>query len=122
VATRTISYGCSGLGLGDTVTCTGAVTENNETIAALASDFQVNLAIDVSALKGLYIVATAAMTLETNDGTTPDDTITLVANQPLVWTSVSLLTNPLGTDVTEIFVTSTAGGTLSYVVVQDATP
>lgn len=119
---RTASYGASGQNLSNTVTLTGTVTELSETIAPSASDFLVNIAIDVSAAKLIYIVGTGAMTLETNSSSAADNTITLVADQPYVWTNVCLMTNLLTVDVTAIYVTSTPGGTLSITVVQDATP
>jgi hypothetical protein len=120
--TRTISYGCSGQTLGNTITCTGTVTELQETIPPSSTNLAITLAIDVSEMKGLYMVGTGAMTVKTNSTGSPANTIALVADQPLVWTSVSLLTSPLGTDVTILYITSTPGGVFSLTVIQDATP
>lgn len=95
-----------------------------ESISADQTDTEYAIAIDVSALKSLYIHCDTAITIETNSGSVPDDTLTIVANRPVVWEDDSPLTNPLGTDVTSIFVTETASaaGTLTIKTLQDASP
>lgn len=122
--TQSITYGVGGSNpLSKTVSVTGALTEISETIAALASSFEVNCAIDISALKSIYVNGSGAMTLAFYNGVTARESITLVANEPLVWTHKSLLTCPLVTsDLTVVKVTSTDGGTLDIRIVQDATP
>ncbi|QDV50854.1 hypothetical protein [Gimesia fumaroli] len=105
------------------------VTADSEANAEIAvadssTDLAINLAIDVSALKLLYMVSDQDLIVETNDGTTPDDTITLKAGKPLVWHEDCGYTNPLGTDVTAFFATNASGGdaTLHIKTLQDATP
>lgn len=80
------------------------------------------LAIDVSQLKMLHLLATAAMTIETNDSGSPDDTLTLDANKPLLWYEGCGMDCPLTADVADIYVASVAGGTLTITVGQDITP
>ncbi len=94
----------------------------DETIAANATDFLINIAIDVSATKSFIIKSDAAMTIETNDGTSPDNTLSLIANDAYVWNTNSLSVFKLTTDVTKIYVTSVAGGNLRIECLQDASP
>ena len=107
-----------------TVTETAAAEVNvEETIAPSSTDVQVNIALDVSAMKSAYLLATADMTLETNSGSAPDATINLTANVPKAWYTGANGTNPFGAvDVTKVYVTSTDGGTLTMNCLQDPTP
>lgn len=93
-------------------------------VADSSTDLAINMAIDVSALKLLYMVSDQDLTIETNDGETPDDTIALKAGKPLVWHEDCGYTNPLGTDVTALFATNASGtdATLYVKTLQDATP
>jgi hypothetical protein len=120
--------GQNGNSIAKTVTSTsGAEQSIDETIPALASDLEVALVLDVSQVKSIYIVASAAMTLETNSGSAADNTVTLVANIPFVWhyQDGTTLRDTAGvaitTDITALFVTSTAGGTLQVRVLVDPT-
>jgi hypothetical protein len=63
----------------------GAQIEIDETFAS-GSDQLMAFALDVSQLKGIFIVSDKTMTLETNSGGSPANTITLVANVPFLWT------------------------------------
>lgn len=96
----------------------------SETVADSVTDGQINVAIDVSAVKSFMLVSDQAVTVETNDGTTPDDTLTLVANEPYEWTENSEHTFLLGTDVTALFVTNASGSTatIQLEAIVDATP
>lgn len=93
-------------------------------VADESTDLTANVAIDYSAVKLLYIVSDQDLTIETNDGDTPDDTLTLVANKPLVWFEGCGYTNPLSADVTAVYLTNASGtdATLNIKVLQDATP
>lgn len=97
----------------------------DESIADSSTDLEVTYNLDVSALKSFYMVSDYAITVETNSGSTPTDTFTLVANQPIVWTANSGLTNPVTGDITtNIFVTNSSGNaaTLKIRALQDPTP
>ena len=80
--------------------------------------------IDVSQVVSVYIHSTQDITLETNDGTTPDDTISLTADVPLIWCTDCPYSNPLTTDVTALYATNASGAdaVLNIQVVQDGTP
>lgn len=104
----------------------GAEYNIDETIGAAASDAAVACALDVSQIKSLFIVADAAMTLETNDGGAPVNTITLQANIPFLWiVGDAPLRDTAGgaitTDITGLFVTSAAGGLLQIRALVDPT-
>lgn len=106
-----------------TITAEG---ENNVEVPVpdASTDLQVTLALDVSETKSLYIVCDQDVTVETNDASSPDDTLTLKADKPLVWYENCGYSNPLGTDVTDLFVTNASGSdaTLTVKTLQDATP
>jgi len=93
-------------------------------VADESTDLAINIAIDYSALKSLYIVSDQDLTVETNDGTTPDDTLTLLAGKPIVWFEGCGFTNPLSADVTALYATNASGAdaTLTIKTLQDATP
>jgi len=93
-------------------------------VADESTDLAANIGIDVSALKFLYIVSDQDLTVETNDGTSPDDTLTLSAGKPIVWYDGCGYSNPLGTDVTALYLTNASGAdaTLYVKTLQDATP
>jgi hypothetical protein len=88
-----------------------------------ATDFPI--AIDVSALQALYIVATRDMTLDTNAGDA-DDSFELKANVPLEWSINCGLPNPFvsETDVESIRATLAAGANANLIVraLVDVTP
>lgn len=88
------------------------------------TDKEVIIAIDVSQVKSITMKATGALKVETNNGTTPDDTIDLVADWPYVWTEHSYDALLLGTDVTKLFLTNAGGTAVTFTidVIYDPTP
>lgn len=94
-------------------------------IADSVSDQEADWTCDFSELKSLAIWSDQVITIETNDGTTPDDTFVLVANQPLYWSeNMTGITNPITADVTSIFISNSSGSTATLNIrsVQDPTP
>ncbi len=105
-----------------TVTLTPAsITRITETVA-IGTDAQVNCSIDTSALSFLVIYASSDCTLQANDGTSPDYTLTLTGGKPFVWYTGCGITNPITADTTEFFVTNAAECKLVIHVGQDSTP
>lgn len=100
----------------------GGGVDIDEAISANQTDKLVTCPLDVSTLKSLFIVADVAMTLETNDGSSPDDTITLVANEPVVWWQGCGWACPITADTTVIYVTNTTAGQLQAYFGYDSTP
>ncbi len=93
-------------------------------VADESTDLQAVVALDVSALKSLYIVSDQAVTIETNDGLSPDDTLTLAAGVPIAWHDTDGTDNPLGTDVTDLYFTNASGNDAIVKIraLQDVTP
>jgi len=94
-------------------------------VAGSTTDKEVVVAIDVSQIKELIIKASVDMTLETNDGTTPDNTIALKANFAYVWAKdYSYDTCKLTVDVTKLYLTNAGAtaGTFELLCVYDSTP
>lgn len=107
-------------------TYTGSgVVEFEETVANSATDDDIVVAIDYSAVKSFYIVSSAAVTLETNaTDATGGDTIALAAGVPYVWNTGSLDTFLLTNDVTVIYVTNASGSSalIKMSCIMDVTP
>jgi hypothetical protein len=87
---------------------------------AIGTDTAQDFTADVSTIVSMAIVSTTAMTLETNSSSAPADTLTLVANKPLIWNTEILATTgatcPLTVDVTSLFITNAAEGDLSIYI------
>jgi hypothetical protein len=96
----------------------------DETVASGSTDLLINVAIDVSAVKSFILLSDQAVTIETNNGAAPDNTIVLVANVAYVWTTDSYDTFKLTVDVTKIYVTNASGSTatIKLEALVDATP
>ena len=98
-----------------------------ETVVAIgATDVLLIIALDYDLIKGLYILSDQDLTIKTNNSGAPDNTIVLVANEPLVWVGANdYYTNKLTTDVTKMYLTNdsnpAAAANLTIIVVHDAT-
>ena len=83
----------------------------DESIPNSSNDLAVAFAIVRDKLKSLYMVSDKAITVETNNGTTPDDIFSLVANEPVVWheNGGMAVSSFLAADITSLFVTNSSG-------------
>ena len=102
----------------------GAQTSVDEDVATGATDYLITFTCDVSEIQAIYINSTQDVTLETNSGAAPGNTLALVANEPYIWWSTSLLTNLLTVDVTALYITNASGetATIQIEVLYDPTP
>lgn len=117
---------------GDTLSTSNAYTETGEvnivaeSVPDSTTDQLIVISIDISEIASIYIVSTQDMTLETNNATTPIDTIALQANVPYVWNPDlnSYYTNKFTTDVTAIYLTNASGSTATFDLrcIYDSTP
>lgn len=101
------------------------VTAIEETIAGAGNQTFSNFDVDVSEVESLIMLCDRDITVTVNDDGSPDATISLKADKPLVWNNDGYYLNPLGTvDVTSIKATLAAGAdaTLRIEVLQDPTP
>src|SRR5215208_7427141 len=125
-----LTFRSGGQSVSSTTEAVSASGEANisETIPMNADNFVINLGIDISVLKSIFMLASTNMTLATNDDLdgSPDHTVTLVAGQQLKWTINSSNASPFAgdvTDVSDVRVTNGAvAGTLQIWTLQDATP
>lgn len=120
--TRSFSNGASTITNSKSYTA-GAEINIDEPLAASATDYQINVPIDVSELESLYLACDVACTIEVNSAGAPTATIVLPAGEPFIWPNGSA-TNPLGaTDVTALFCTiGSTAGTLQMRALVDPTP
>lgn len=121
--TLTISGSCAGQNPAKVITKTaGSVVTINEPIGASQTDLLFNIAFDKDRLEMCYLVASEDMTIETNDGTEPGDTINLVADEPLIYWKDGPYANPFASaDVTAFYITNTDAGTLEGFILHDPT-
>lgn len=100
------------------------LTIDEEPIPDSTTDFEIPFAFDVANVQAFLIVASVAMTIETNSGSAADDTLTLAAGVEYEWTPDSENDFLLDTDVTALFVTNASGaaGTLTCRVLVDPSP
>lgn len=114
-------------GTGSTITKTisktaGLEANVSESIPANQTNLQLTYTLDVSAVKSFFMVADVAMIVETNSGSSPTNTITLVADQPYEWITGDYATFLLTGDVTALFITNTTAGELEIRCIVDPTP
>lgn len=123
IISQAVSVGGDAITKAQTLTSTSRISVS-ESIATAQTDFNITVAIDVSAVKSFYMVSDKAVTVETNDGSAPDDTIVLVADIPYIWTTNSYDTFLLTADVTSLKITNASGSTatLKIEAIIDASP
>lgn len=87
----------------------------NQSIAANATNTSLGIVFDGTNLQAVLLVATQNVTLTINEpsGSSPFATINLKANIPYLWSaSAGYFSNPLNTNVTAIYATTTSSCTL----------
>lgn len=77
-------------------------------IPANTTNKEVDIDFVFSRAKNIFITSDKALTLKTNDTTTPGDTISLPANVPVIYDSQGVGTNPFTADVTRFYFTNAA--------------
>ena len=91
-----------------------------------STDLEVSCQLDYDKLKLLVIIVDGVLTIETNDGTTPDDTLSMGGSDEelYLWTAEDEDTVFLTADVTKLFLTNSSGATVNFrlLAVQDVTP
>lgn len=106
------------------ITGTGRVGVN-ESIADSTTDGLIAFALDVSQLTSIVLLSDYAVTLETNDGTTPTETLNLSAGIPVMWDSGKPAGDkPFSSDITALYVTNSSGSAaqLDIDAIYDSTP
>lgn len=83
-------------------------------VADSVTDQLTAFTLDVSQIVAFYMSSDQDLTVETNDGTTPGDTIALVAGVPLVWHNQSYHANPFSVDITALYLTNASGAAATF--------
>lgn len=105
-------------------TGTGEATVD-EAIIAGGTNVLVNVAFAYATLKSVYLICDQGLTIKTNSSSAPDNTITLVAAQPMWWHDTIGSANPFTANVTKVYVTNASGTLVAnfrLVALVDATP
>ncbi len=120
--TEKVVVGDRTLNLQRVISSTGRISLE-ESVATGQTNRLIAFTLDVSQLKGIIINSTKDVTFETNSGSSPADTIALLANVPYVWHYQSYHPCLLTTDVTGIYITNASGATatINIEAVYDAT-
>lgn len=121
----TIRYGGLTISESDSIDA-GGINVIDEAIPNSSADLLVNLTLDISKAVLLCFQSDQAIVIETNDGTTPADTITLAAGERWYWKSGegTALTDILSADISGLYVTNASGAVanLKVIAAQDPTP
>lgn len=72
--------------------------------------------LDVSEIKAIIIVCSEDATLKTNSSGSPDNTLTLKANEPYIWWVNAPWTNVLTVDVTALYLTVAATASTDFLM------
>jgi hypothetical protein len=102
-----------------------AVFDLELVVPASTTDQLVTVTFTLTGLKGYMISSDQAITIETNSSSAPDDTIVLVAGEPLFWWDgmheAMIFTDP----VTALYLTTgaiSASANVRIIIVKDSTP
>lgn len=91
------------------------LTALDETVPANGSTTFSNFDVDVSEVESLFMLSDTDVVVKVNDDGSPDATINLVADKPLIWQNDGYYSNPLGVvDVTSLKVTTPAGDDVAF--------
>jgi len=109
-AVTTISVTIGGVTRRGTITkSAGTNVTVSETVPGDSTDLLIAFACDVSQLKSLYMKSDKDLVIETNDGSSPQETITLIAGEPVCWAAANTLACPFSGDITALYATEANG-------------
>jgi hypothetical protein len=123
----TLSWARSGETISQTVTLDAEGERNyNVTVNAAQTDKQVEMPIDISEVKSLYIHSTEDVTIEYNDAAGAQGSLTVTAEKPIIWYLGCgyAITAVLAVDVTNFYLTN-AGADAAVVkirILEDTVP
>lgn len=113
-------------GIGDAIDATDTIAGTggfiiSETLSTPA-DVEVTCAFTLAQLKLFALLSDKALTVKTNNATSPQESLSLAANVPFVYKPGAGLDSPFAGDVTALFVSGTGAIVLQGRVEIDATP
>lgn len=122
ILTTTLQRG--GTSVSKQVTKTASAETVLEETVAIGTDTKLTVAIDVSAVKAMMLVASTDTKIETNSSSAPDDTIELEAGVPYLYDRDNEAFAPFifTADVTAFYVTNAAEAELLMYCLYDPTP
>lgn len=113
--TRNWNDGVGSIGGSETVSW-GAGPQIDEAIPSNQTDLLVAFAFTNAKLKAIIITADVNMTIKTNSSGSPQETLTILAGVPFMWSltasSIGAAASPFAGNVTALYVTNTTAGTL----------
>jgi hypothetical protein len=117
--TRTISSGSKSVTSVNSYTVKSEVIWDSEEVPDASTDLEFPIAIDVSAMKTFSILSDQDVTVETNNGTTPQETLSLLAGKSIDWQEGE--TALFAGDITSMFITNSSGSaaTIKLIVGMD---
>ncbi len=83
----------------------------DESVATAQTDYLVSFELTVAKCVAFFMVSDQDVTIETNSGSSPTNTIALKAGIPYVWYTNKYDSFKLTSDVTKIYVTNASGNT-----------
>lgn len=94
------------------------------TIPGSTSDKEVAISFALADLSLIYIDTDYDLSLETNDGTTPQETISVLAVRPVFWCDVPFFAVPFAGAITGFFFTNAGSddATVNIITLKDTTP
>lgn len=94
------------------------------TVPGTTTNMEVDVSFQHDDIVALCLYSTKALTIKTNSSSAPDDTITLAAGVPLIWSTGDRGTNPFTDPVTKLFLTNAgaAEATVKLRWLLDSTP
>lgn len=122
---QTLNWTRNGEQITKNVTLTGDSEANlSLTVPGSTTDYHALLQVDVSAIQSLYIYSDVTVTIETNSGSAPDNTLTVTGGKPIIWYTGCGWTCPLTVDIDDIYVTRGTSGAAAVEIriLQDGTP
>jgi hypothetical protein len=108
--THVLNWSNGSVTLSSSVVLTGQEEINvGIAIAPSSTNQQIaNFAFTLAKLQGVYILSDQNLTLKTNSTGSPQDTITITANEPFEWNNTSGIAAPFAGSVTALYVTTGA--------------
>lgn len=122
--TLTLAFGTTGDVMKAVPLTVQAEQNIDVSIPSTTTDLHAIFNLLIAQMTDLFIVSDKDVTIQTNDGTSPDDTITLLADKPFCWYLGCGIANPITADITDLYITN-AGGAAALVKIRsgyDATP
>jgi hypothetical protein len=123
---KTIFSSTGGASVQGSVASVADAEDNRDIVVpALTTDMAVDLTLAFARLKSIFILSDRDASFQTNNATTPIDTVTLKAGVPFVWVSTGGVVNPFTANITSLFLTNThatLAATVQIRIAVDSTP